>query len=253
MVWVFINPFNLLLFFFLIGLIFLLIKKYKIALFILLINFFIIFTISFFPIGKYLTYLLEKDYHAKIELPKKIDGIMILGGATNAKLANEYNQINVNDASERLIESLRLINKFNEAKIVFSGGSGSINKTNYSHAQIAKNFYEIAKIDTTNIIFEDKSRNTFENILFTSKIVKPKSNEKWILITSAFHMKRAIFIAEKINWKFIPYAVDFKTGKKISLKPNLNLYNNFSAFQKISHEWIGLTAYFLMGRTNSIF
>ncbi len=253
MIWVFVNPFNLLILFFLIGLIFLIIKKHKIALFILLIDFVITFTISFFPIGQYLTYLLEKDYHTKIEFSEKIDGIMILGGATNAKLANEYNQINVNDASERLIESLRLINRFDKAKIVFSGGSGSINKTNYSHAQIAKKFYEIAKINIENIIFEDKSRNTFENILFTSKIVKPKNNETWILITSAFHMKRALLIAEKINWKFIPYAVDFKTGKKISLKPNLNLYNNFSAFQKISHEWTGLFAYFLMGRTNSIF
>ena len=253
MIWIFINPFSIIVLLFIVAFFFFLIKQYKLSLALFLIEFILIITFSFFPIGHYLTFILEKEYHENIVLPDDVDGIIILGGTTNPKLSNVYNQINVNEASERLIESIRLIKKYKKAKVIFSGGSGSISKQNLSHAEIAKKFYELTLSSKNNIIFEDKSRNTYENIIFSSNIVKPEQNENWILITSAFHMKRALLIGEKHNWKFIPYPVDFKVAKKISLKPNFNLYNNFSAFQKISHEWTGLVSYYLMDRTNRIF
>ena len=108
-------------------------------------------------------------------------------------------------------------------------------------------------IDTKRIIFENSSRNTYENILFTKKIVNPTRNEKWLLITSASHMKRAILVGEKHNWNFIPYAVDFKTTKKIKFKLSFNFLSNLNSFQQASHEWLGLISYYFMGRTERIF
>ena len=78
-------------------------------------------------------------------------------------------------------------------------------------------------LDTNRLIFENSSRNTYENILFSKKIIIPKKNEKWLLITSASHMKRAQLVAEKNNWNFIPYAVDFKNLKNFKFIFNLNL------------------------------
>ena len=108
-------------------------------------------------------------------------------------------------------------------------------------------------VQDNRIIYEDNSRNTYENILFSKKIANPKKNENWILITSASHMKRAILIGSKHNWNFVPYAVDFKTTKKYKLSPNLSLLSNLNSFQQGSHEWLGLISYFLMNRTNRIF
>ena len=108
-------------------------------------------------------------------------------------------------------------------------------------------------IDINKILFESKSRNTFENILFSKKIVNPKESEKWLLVTSAFHMSRAINIAEKMNWKFIPYPVDFRTGKipiRFSLK--FDLLNNFNSFNLASHEVVGLISYYFLGRSSNI-
>ena len=66
-------------------------------------------------------------------------------------------------------------------------------------------------------------------------------------------MNRSLLIAEKNNWKFVPYAVDFKLGKKFYFKPSLNLFNNLKSFQRISHEWIGLISYYFLGRIDKIY
>jgi len=73
-------------------------------------------------------------------------------------------------------------------------------------------------------------------------------------VTSSFHMHRAINVAEKLNWKFIPYPVDFRTSKKlISFKPGFALLDNFNSFNLASHEVVGLLSYYLLGRSNKIF
>ena len=66
-------------------------------------------------------------------------------------------------------------------------------------------------------------------------------------------MKRALLIADKHNWKLIPYAVDFKNIKNFKLIPNLKLLKNLNTFQQGSYEWLGLISYYLMGRTHKVF
>jgi uncharacterized SAM-binding protein YcdF (DUF218 family) len=221
----------------------------RLSLIIYLINFIFIALISFLPIGSYLTYIIEKEFHTNTKFPDQVDGILILGGATNPLLFKEFDQISLNGSAERLVESVMIIRKFEKAKVIFSGGSGIVNRSDLGHSQVAKLFYKKMGVDINKIFFEDKSRNTHENIIYSKKIAKPKKNENWLLITSAFHMKRALLIAEKNNWKFIPYAVDFKNIKEFKLTPNLNLLSNLNSFQSGLHEWLGLVSYYLMGRT----
>ncbi len=247
--WLIVNPFNIFIFITIITIFLYFISFRRLSLIIFLINFIFITFISIFPIGNYLTYNIEKEFHSNIKIPERVDGILILGGATNPLLFKEFGQISLNGSAERLVESVMIIRKFEKAKVIFSGGSGNINRTDLGHSQVAKLFYKKMGVDINKIFFEDKSRNTHENIIYSKKIAKPKKNENWLLITSAFHMKRALLIAEKNNWKFIPYAVDFKNIKEFKLTPNLNLLSNLNSFQSGLHEWLGLVSYYLMGRT----
>ena len=86
-------------------------------------------------------YQLEKKFHVLSPLPNKVDGILILSGATNPVLTKEYNQISLNDSAERLTESIQLMKKYSNAKIIFSGGSGSISNQQFTHSEVAKLFY----------------------------------------------------------------------------------------------------------------
>ncbi len=251
--WLILNPFNIFIFVTLISIFLYFVKLRKLSLIIFLINFVFITLISFLPIGSYLIYKIEKEYHSYIKPPDQVDGILILGGATNPLLYNEYDQISLNGSSERLVESVFIIKKFDRAKVIFSGGSGILNRPDFNHAQVAKSFYKKIGIEIDKIIFESNSRNTHENIIYSKKIANPKINENWLLITSASHMKRALLIADKNNWELIPYAVDFKNIKDFKFIPNLNLLSNLNSFQQGSHEWLGLVSYYLMGRTNKVF
>ena len=91
----------------------------------------------------------------------------------------EFNQISLNGSAERLVESVMIIRKFEKAKVIFSGGSGSINRPDLGHSQVAKSFYKKIGIEIDQIIFEDQSRNTYENIIYSKKIANPKINENW--------------------------------------------------------------------------
>ncbi|SVE32519.1 uncharacterized protein METZ01_LOCUS485373, partial [marine metagenome] len=160
-----------------------------------------------------------------------------------------------NEAGERLTEAIKLIKIYNSSKIIFSGGSGSLNANTLTHAFVAKKFFLEMEIDINKVFFESKSNNTYENILFSKNIINPKKNEKWLLVTSSFHMTRAMNIAEKLEWEFIPYPVDFRVGRdKIKFVPNFTkILQNFNTFNLASHEIVGLISYYYLGRTSKIF
>ncbi len=252
-IWLLLNPFNIFILFTLLTIILYLVSLKKISIVIFFTNSLYLIIISCLPIGNYLIYKIEKEYHVNPSIPDKLDGILILGGSTNPLMYKEFNQISVNDSAERLIESVSIIKKFKNSKVIFSGGSGVINRSDLGHSQVAKLFYKKIGLEETRIIFENDSRNTYENIIFSKKLANPKKNENWLLITSASHMKRAMLIGSKNNWQFIPYAVDFRTMKKFSFVPSLNLLSNINSLQYGSHEWLGLISYYLMNRTNKIF
>jgi len=251
--WLIFNPFNVFIFNIFLTIILFYLRFKKLSKYIFLINFIFILLISFFPIGNYLIHKIEKEYHSYKSVPEHVDGILILGGATNPLIFKEYGQISLNGSAERLVESVEIIKNFKNSKVIFSGGSGIIKRPDLDHSQVAQYFYEKIGLDIDRFVFEDNSRNTYENILFSKKIANPKVNEKWILITSASHMKRAMLIAENQNWNIIPYAVDFKTLRKFKIRLNFRLLSNLNSFQEASHEWLGLIAYYLMGRTSKIF
>ena len=247
-IWIFLNPLNLLLIFIIIGFFFEIINMKIISkvFYTLSLIFFVI--VGIFPTGNLILFKLEKNYPAINILPPHIDGILILGGSSSPGLTREHNQVTFNEAGERLTESVILIKNYQSSKVIFSGGFGEL-----PHTYVAKRFFSEMGIDTSNIIFESKSRNTFENILFSKKIINPKESENWLLVTSSFHMHRAINVAEKLNWKFIPYPVDFRTSKKfISFKPGFALLDNFNSFNLASHEVVGLLSYYLLGRSSKI-
>ena len=149
--WMIISPLNILLIFLFFGFIlsFFSNKIFSIIFYSLTLVFFIIIAVA--PTGAFMIYQLEKKYHVLESLPNQLDGILILSGATDPVLTKEYNQISLNGSAERLTESIKLMKKYSNAKIIFSGGSGSIYH-NVTHAEAAKLFFTNFEINLDNII-----------------------------------------------------------------------------------------------------
>ena len=181
---------------------------------------------------------------------------MILGAGINESYTYQHKQIILNDQIERITISIDLMKKFPNAKIIFSGGNGTLSNLPVKGSVIAKKFYDLMGVDVNRIKFEDKSRNTYENFLFSKKFFDKKNNNNWLLITSAYHMKRSMSVAEKLDLNFIPYPVDFRTGKNFSWRfwyHRTNFLQNMNDFQLAAHEYIGLVAYYLTKKSSKIF
>jgi uncharacterized SAM-binding protein YcdF (DUF218 family) len=103
-------------------------------------------------------------------------------------------------------------------------------------------------LDPARLILEPRSRNTYENILFTKALVKPNPGQVWLLVTSAIHMPRALGVARKQDWVMVPWPSDYITGPH-GAHADFNIAGNLGAADYAVHEWIGALAYRLAGKS----
>lgn len=252
LVWLLISPDSFLLILIILSLLFLYMGRLQLVKVCLTITSSLLLVIAFFPVGEWLLYTLESHFQTSPVLPEKIDGIIVLSGAEDAVLSSLWEQVELNGAAERDLMFLALAKKHPEAKLVFSGGSGSLTMQEHKGADVAKKLFKQLGFDVAKIIFERESRNTYENIILSKKIIQPDKNQNWVLITTGWHMPRSVGIACKANWAVIPYPVDHATKKGDLLRIDFDLLANLNTLNTGIKEWLGLFAYYLSGKTTAI-
>ena len=206
--------------------------------------------IGIFPIGEVFLAPLEAEY-ANRNIPEQVDGIVVLGGAESPRKTLRWNQPQLNDASERLIAAASLAIAHPEARIVYAGGSGRLLDSVAGRAPlppIAIDVLSSLGIDPERIIWEDQSRNTAENAQLSFDLVQPAPGETWVLVTSAFHMGRAMARFDAAGWRnIVPYPVDYRTGS-FTGGIGWDFSSNLEDLNIAIKEWIGRLAYRLTGR-----
>ena len=205
------------------------------------------------PIGKNLYVILENRFPVVHELPKKVDGIIVLGGVVNEVITKFRGQISIGGAIERLTEFATLSRRYPDAKLIFTGGSGKILSQNIKETDVIAPLLTTMGIDLDRVLLESQSRNTYENAVMSLELAKPAPDETWVLITSAFHMPRSVGIFRKIGWNVLPYPVDFNTSGEVVLVPSFNLISGLSYLSGSFHEWIGLLFYWMTNKTDALF
>ncbi|TIT48387.1 MAG: YdcF family protein, partial [Mesorhizobium sp.] len=159
-----------------------------------------------------------------------------------------------NSSGDRMVETAILARRFPQAKVVVSGGNGSLFFDGEGDADTAPRLLEALGVPADRLILEDKSRNTYENAVFSRELVKPKPGETWLLVTSAFHMPRAKALFDKAGFPTVPWPVDYRTSGKegIGLFRD-NPSDSLQATTMAVREWIGLLAYWVSGRIDQPF
>ena len=210
------------------------------------------FIISTLPIGGLMIAVLEDRFPVVTSVTEPIDGIIVLGGSVDQYASKSRKQIVLNNAAERLTTFFTLARQFPKAKLVFTGGSGRLDQTD-KEADTARKFFKSMGLPQSRVVFEDQSRNTFENGVFTQRLVKPKASERWLLITSARHMPRSMGVFRHLGWNTIPYPVDYLTKGVDKVGLQFNLENGLGSLHSGMREWMGLAVYKLLDRTNEFF
>lgn len=175
---------------------------------------------------------------------------IVLGGFVNSyEIKTE--QLGFNRGVDRLMQAIKLYKIGKVKKIVFTGGDASIVGSYGNEGNIIKNFINQTKIiDTADFIVENSSRNTHENALYIAKLFKSGSLKgNALLITSAFHMKRALGCFKKTGLNVDYYVADRYSGKRKYIFDHLLIPNSdtFDKWNLLIHEIVGYYVYSVVG------
>lgn len=248
LIWVLFRPETLLVIFFVIGWLLLLMGKARLGRSFSLVSILACCVIAVFPVGDAVLGPLEKTYPTEPEV-RKVAGIVVLGGGESDIQSNVWSQPNTGDAGDRFITALTLANHHPEAMVLFTGGSGRL-MGGASGADIARDIFLGAGLDKGRLILEGASRNTAENATMSLELAPDNAEGDWLLVTSAFHMRRAVASFCAAGWKnIVPWPTDYRTGGFVD-RIGWNFALNLNDLNTGVREWIGLTAYSLTRRTS---
>ena len=202
------------------------------------------------PLPDYLIRHLENQY---TEMSPGADlrgfvGMVVLGGSTEpTHVAQAHLQPLLNDAAERLTAPVAAIRTNPHLRIVYTGGGPEVVPGARSEAAHAKVFFESMGIPVSSVVYEDASRTTYENATLTSKLPGMDTTQRWLLVTSAWHMPRSMAAFTKAGWNVTAYPVDFRTGLATPWA-EYSLATGIRSWQLVLHELLGSVVYRLTGR-----
>jgi uncharacterized SAM-binding protein YcdF (DUF218 family) len=211
------------------------------------------------PLGNALILPLENRFpRADLSVPPPPTGIIILGGAEDRLVGSARHAPTLNEAGERLLEGTILAKRFPDAKVAFSGGDAGILYKSDSEAEGAAAILTKLGIGRDRLILEANARDTYENAVYLKKELTATGEldptKRWLLITSAYHMPRSMGAFRQAGFSVEPWPVDYRTRGKVDLtRPFDKVSEGLRRVDTAAHEWVGLLAYWITGRTDALF
>ena len=206
------------------------------------------------PLGNALIIPLEQRFPPWDDSRGPPAGIVVLGGAITPDVSAARNEVALNEAAERVTTAVALARRYPDARIIYSGGSSAVIFREGSEAASAVRIFESLGIPPERVVAEEQSRNTVENAIFSLLLAMPRPGERWLLVTSAYHMPRAMGVFRQAGFPVEAYPVDWRTrGPRDALRPFPTLSDGLVRADTAVREWVGLLVYWLTGRSAALF
>ena len=210
--------------------------------------------LGYSPVGRMLLLPLEDRFPPWDASRGPPTGIVVLGGAISAEVSVARGVVALNGAAERITVAAELAHRYPDARIIFSSGSGSLDPTAPLEAPLAVQELVALGVAHDRITADEQSRNTIQNAVFSRLLADPKPGERWLLVTSASHMPRAIAAFRAAGFAVEAYPVNWRTrGSRDAAQLFGSLAEGLTITDAAVHEWVGLAAYRLTGRSAEFF
>lgn len=183
-----------------------------------------------------------------------VTGIIVLGGYEDGRISSARGTLTLNEAAERFTETALLAHRLPGIPVVISGGSAVFVLDEKPAAQSLAEYLRGIGIAAERIKLEDQSITTYENALFSRRLLSPKPGQRWILVTSAAHMPRAAGAFRHQGFEIIAWPADFRTkdaGDR--LRTFSGIPAGLKRLDEAVMEWAGLVAYRTLGRSDTLF
>lgn len=196
---------------------------------------------------------LENRFPPPDSLPVRIGGVIVLGGALDVKRSHRRGRPELTEAADRVAALVELARRYPAATFVFTGGSAALLDDSNREADLVPELLARLGAMPERLILERESRNTHENAVLSKALAKPRPGEPWVLVTSAFHMPRAVGVFRRTGWSVVAYPVDYRSLGRIDWTSAPDLVRALAELSLATKEWIGLAAYRVFGWSDSLF
>jgi uncharacterized SAM-binding protein YcdF (DUF218 family) len=208
---------------------------------------------AFSPLANFVLYPLEQRFPKWDSSRGDPDGIIVLGGSLDADLSAAHGVTVISGAADRIVSAATLAHRYPNARLVYTGGSPNVLHNDAKEADYATALFQGLGIAKSRLTMERLSRNTRENAEFTRDLVKPKPGERWLLVTSAYHMPRSMGLFRQAGFPVEAYPVDWKVGTGEDLfKYYVNANAGLGRIDLGAREWLGLIANRLTGKSDTL-
>lgn len=196
-----------------------------------------------------------EDYFSRPDpAPENVAGVIVLGGGFEGAINLARGGYELNAGGDRFVETAVLARRYPEARIVVTGGTGTLLLDGEGDGDTAPRLLTALGVEPERLVLENRSRNTHENAVFTREMVEPQPGETWLLVTSAFHMPRSVGLFRKAGFDVTPWPTDYRTaGNETFGLAQDNVSDSLQNLSVAIREWIGLIAYRVTGRIDSMF
>jgi len=212
----------------------------------------LLLAIGFLPVGSTLLHVLENRFPAWDPSRGAPDGIIVLGGAIAPQISRERGAPQLSGSAERVTIIAGLARDYPNARIVYSGGDASLLQDEGAEADYLYPLLDSFGVPRDRVTLEAGARNTYQNAVLSKELVKPKPGERWLLVTSAEHMPRAIGCFRRVGFAVEAYPVDWHTRPRWRFRLSARFSSGLASTDHAVHEWLGLIAYRLTGRTSTL-
>jgi uncharacterized SAM-binding protein YcdF (DUF218 family) len=200
----------------------------------------LVIVLGLLPIGALLLQPLETRFATPVGTTD-VEGVIVLAGSERVTVSELHLDPQLTSMGNRLTTFLLLAARYPQARLVHTGTA--------PEAKVARALILGAGVAPDRVRFEEQSRNTCDSARLTRALVEPSADKHWLLVTSAFHMPRAMACFRAIGWDVIPYPTDFRRGPS---PWHFGIVDNLQDVDLAVHEWLGLAYYRLRGYTNEL-
>ncbi|BBK31971.1 uncharacterized SAM-binding protein YcdF (DUF218 family) [Stella humosa] len=209
--------------------------------------------IAVLPVGAWLLTPLEDRFPRLDRVDEPVAGIVVLGGSIDSALSAARGHPALTQYGDRLVAAAILARRHPDARVLVTSGEAALLPQGHSEGPYMRQMLIDLGVAPERILLEEKSRNTAENASMARLVAAPGPDDRWLLVTSAFHMPRAVGCFRRLGWDVVPYPTDFMTTGRGGLSFGFNLKAGLERTHLAVKEWLALAAYRLLDHTDTLF
>jgi len=185
---------------------------------------------------------------ARAPLPPRADGIVVLGGAVAWRVTRERGQLSLNAAGERIAALAALAQRYPDARLIVTGSFADAFAHDLRATPTDASLFFGPHFAGRRVTFLGDARSTYEDALLALEAAEPRQGETWLLVTSAWHMPRALGTFRTLGWRLTPVPVDYRTTGELRIAPDWDVAGTLADLDRLVREWGAIAVYRRTGR-----